>query len=111
VCGFLASFSSIFWYDSIVSVGASGAIFGMFGVLLSLIIFKVFSPTVNKPFLIMIAFFIGYNIIVGLISTGIDNAAHVGGLLCGFFIGTLLDSNLKDTIAEKATLKGWKSDR
>lgn len=30
--------------------------------------------------------FIGINLLVGIV-TGIDNAAHIGGLLCGFLFG------------------------
>ena len=35
-------------------------------------------------------FFIGFNIIYGFQVTGIDNGAHLGGLLCGLFMGSFL---------------------
>ena len=34
--------------------------------------------------------FVGYNLLYGAASAGIDNAAHVGGLVTGALVGTLL---------------------
>src|SRR5690606_24886491 len=38
-CGIAASLTSVFWHDNIVSAGASGAIFGLYGFLLTMVIF------------------------------------------------------------------------
>jgi rhomboid protease GluP len=92
--GILASVASIWWYDATVSVGASGAIFGLYGVFLALLLTKVFPPDFAKTFLISTAIFVGFNLLMGL-TGGIDNAAHIGGLLSGFVIGLFLSPILK----------------
>ena len=88
--GILASAASIYWYDATVSIGASGAIFGLYGIFLALLLTKVFPPDFAKAFLISTAVFIGYNLLMGLTTGGIDNAAHIGGLLSGFVVGLVL---------------------
>ncbi|RYE19208.1 MAG: rhomboid family intramembrane serine protease, partial [Sphingobacteriaceae bacterium] len=84
--GLLASLASIVWYPATVSVGASGAIFGLYGVFLALLLTKVFSPEFAKAFLLSTLIFIGFNLVAGL-AGGIDNAAHIGGLISGFITG------------------------
>lgn len=90
--GILAAFASLFFAgltgDFTPSIGASGAIFGMIGALLWIAIrnhgkYAIFN--VRK-----ILFLIGYSIFSGLVSTGVDNAAHVGGVISGFFLAILL---------------------
>jgi rhomboid protease GluP len=94
VTGILASIASIWWYESTVSVGASGAIFGLYGLFLALMLTKVFPPSLGKALLLSTVVFIGFNLIMGLVG-GIDNAAHIGGLLSGFVIGLILSPALK----------------
>lgn len=92
--GILASCASIWWHPATVSVGASGAIFGLYGVFLALLLLKVFPASFSKGFLISILVFVGYNLLMGF-TGGIDNAAHIGGLVSGFIIGLLLTPILK----------------
>jgi rhomboid protease GluP len=92
--GILASCASIWWYDAKVSVGASGAIFGLYGIFLALLLTKVFTPEFAKSFLISTLVFVGYNLLMGL-AGGIDNAAHIGGLLSGFIAGLIFRMTLK----------------
>lgn len=92
--GILASVASIWWYDATVSVGASGAIFGLYGLFLALLSTKIFPPDFAKSFLISTAIFVGFNLLMGL-TGGIDNAAHIGGLLSGFVIGLILYPTIK----------------
>ena len=87
--GILASLVSLFWHDATISIGASGAIFGMYGLFISFMLFKIFTPEFSKAFLLSTLVFVGINLMMGL-SGGIDNAAHIGGLLSGFIIGTLM---------------------
>ena len=89
--------ASIWWYDATVSVGASGAIFGLYGVFLAFLLTKIFPPDFAKSFLICTAVFVGFNLIMGL-TGGIDNAAHIGGLLSGFVFGLILSPILKRQI-------------
>jgi len=95
--GILASIASIWWYDATISVGASGAIFGLYGIFLALLLVKVFPPDFKKSFLISTSVFIGFNLLMGL-TGGIDNAAHIGGLLSGFVVGLVLYPNIKKQI-------------
>lgn len=70
------------------SVGASGAIFGLIGALLFLVIYhRGRFGTVTLP---RILFMIAYSIYSGFRGTNIDNAAHIGGLLTGFVAAALL---------------------
>jgi rhomboid protease GluP len=92
--GVFASATSLWWHAATVSIGASGAIFGLYGLFLSLMLLKVFPKDFSKAFLVSTLIFVGYNLLMGL-AGGIDNAAHIGGLASGFVIGLLLTPSLK----------------
>ena len=82
IAGICGSLASIWWYDNTVSVGASGAIFGLFGAIGgSAIVGNTRLSDVS-----WILFFIGINLLIGL-TGGVDNAAHIGGLLSGLIMG------------------------
>lgn len=74
--------------DSMVSVGASGAIFGLDGVLLAWILLdrQAMPDVTPRRVLLMIVL----SLYSGFTAHNIDNAAHVGGLLTGFAAGVLL---------------------
>ncbi|NME68604.1 rhomboid family intramembrane serine protease [Flammeovirga aprica] len=95
--GVMASIVSIAFNDNIVSVGASGAIFGMYGLFLAFILLKVLNmPSESMQSLRSSIFsFIGYNLVFGFTIDGIDNAAHIGGLVSGFFIGVAYAISIK----------------
>ncbi len=93
--GIIASICSVWWHTATVSVGASGAIFGMYGIFLALLLTKLFPKDFQKSFLINTLIFVGYNLLYGL-TGGIDNAAHIGGLLSGMLIGFLMYPKLKE---------------
>jgi rhomboid protease GluP len=84
--GLLASLNSLWWHDLSVSAGASGAIFGLYGVFLALLTTSIVEKSTRKPLFISIAIFIIYNLMNGL-KEGVDNAAHIGGILSGIVIG------------------------
>ena len=80
-------FSYIFGPQS-VSVGASGAIFGLFGAML---IFGIkHRKQMGKAYMMNILQVIFVNVIIGISSSNIDNAAHFGGLIVGVLIALLL---------------------
>ncbi|MEJ5963242.1 rhomboid family intramembrane serine protease [Pedobacter immunditicola] len=87
--GILASCASIYWFQATISVGASGAVFGLYGMLLIFLLTKLFNPAFNKVFLTYSLIFIAFNLIIGF-TGGIDYAAHIGGLLGGMFVGLIL---------------------
>ena len=97
ISGIAASLASLWWHDVTISAGASGAIFGLYGVFLALLTTKLLDKSVKKALFTSIAFFVGYNLLNGLKpNSGIDNAAHVGGLLSGLLIGYAFIPSLKD---------------
>jgi rhomboid protease GluP len=85
--GIIASLASLWWHDHTVSAGASGAIFGMYGVFLSLLSTNFIERGMRKGLLINIGIFVVYNLIYGGFKGGIDNAAHIGGLISGLLMG------------------------
>lgn len=89
LCGLLASLASIWWHPATLSVGASGAIFGLYGVLTALLTTNKADANSKRGLLINNAIFIGINLIIGF-TGGVDNAAHIGGLLSGFIIGYVM---------------------
>lgn len=84
--GIAGSVASLYWNEFTISAGASGAIFGMYGVFLAMLTTNLIEKSARKALLISIAVFVGYNLLNGL-KGGIDNAAHIGGLLSGLLIG------------------------
>ena len=93
--GIMASLASIWWHPATISIGASGAIFGIYGVFFALLTTKLFPAGFKKPFLINISVFIGCNLLFG-IAGGIDNAAHIGGLVTGLICGYAIYPSLKN---------------
>jgi rhomboid protease GluP len=73
----------------VVGVGASGAIFGVIGALLAfLFIDRIFlKVSVRRQLQKNFAIFSCYALFYGLGKAGIDNAAHLGGFLCGLVLG------------------------
>jgi rhomboid protease GluP len=92
--GIIASLSSIYWHPQTVSAGASGAIFGMYGVFLAMLTTNIIDKSARKPLLASIGIFVAYNLMNGM-KEGIDNAAHIGGLLSGLAIGYCFYPSLK----------------
>lgn len=69
-------------FSNSISVGASGAIFGLLGALLYFgYHYRLYLGSVLKNQIIPL---IVLNLILGFMMTGVDNAAHVGGLIGGY---------------------------
>jgi rhomboid protease GluP len=83
----LASVGSLWWHkEGVNSAGASGAIFGLFGLFLALLTSNLIPKAERDAQLKTIGIFIVYNLVYGM-KSGVDNSAHVGGLVSGFVIG------------------------
>ena len=101
MCGIGGSLGSICWRGNGLSVGASGAIFGIAGALIPAMLLHSNTQlrVLLKGQLSSIALFVFYNLAFGAASRGTDNAAHIGGLLTGLALGvafpTGLDSRLR----------------
>ena len=91
LCGLGGSIASVLAHPATVSVGASGAIFGLFGILLTLVLFGDARLAEARKFIFINAgIFVGLNLLIGAATPAIDNAAHLGGLLTGALIGVAL---------------------
>ena len=92
--GIVGSLTSLYIHDLTVSVGASGAIFGMYGVFIAMLTTNAVDKKLRGPLLISIGIFVAYNLVYGM-EGGIDNAAHAGGLVSGILIGYLFYPGVK----------------
>ena len=90
--GIGASAASILWNPNVLSVGASGAVFGIAGALIASIYLGEFSMprAAFASQLRSLVFFVGFNLIYGAMSAYVDNGAHVGGLLSGLVLGAVI---------------------
>ena len=94
--GLGASLASLWWYwgDSSVAAGASGAIFGLYGVYIAILTTRLIPTSQRGPLLSSALMFVGYNVLFGF-EPGVDNAAHIGGLISGLALGYALYPILK----------------
>ena len=105
ITGGLASITSVWWHDVTLSAGASGAIFGMYGVYLALLTTNLISQLRRKRSLLIFGLFVVYSLAEGL-KDHIDNAAHIGGLLSGLLLGWLAYFPIKSKQVKMAKLAG-----
>jgi rhomboid protease GluP len=92
LAGLGGAVASVWWHPLVVGVGASGAIFGLAGIMVTLLRSGQLSLPAEflKQHSKSILAFIGYNLFFGFISPHIDNSAHLGGLATGLLLGALL---------------------
>jgi rhomboid protease GluP len=92
LCGLAGSLAGVWRHPYAVGVGASGAIFGLAGALIAALYLGKFAVpqealrATQKSLLS----FAGYNLLFGAVIPGIDNSAHIGGLLAGLGLGAYL---------------------
>jgi membrane associated rhomboid family serine protease/antitoxin component YwqK of YwqJK toxin-antitoxin module len=87
ISGIASALNSLYWSLFSIGVGASGAIFGVFG--FSLLIHIFLSKRSGRPMmpvLINFGVFVGINLVLSKVVHA-DNAAHLGGLVAGMAIG------------------------
>lgn len=92
LAGGIASWTSLTVNINVVSVGASGAVFGLYGFFLALLLCNRLGPSARQRYLGGTAVFIGINLVLGFTVPVVDNAAHLGGLIAGFVFGLLPSS-------------------
>lgn len=97
------SLLSMIFIGNNLSLGASGAIFGLLGSLLYFgYHYRVFLGNVMKSQIIPLIIF---NLLLGFTFSGIDNSAHIGGLIGGALMTMALGVKYKSTTFEK--VNGW----
>lgn len=109
--GILAGFVSMSYNGSVngfvISVGASGAIFGVSGALAFIVL--VNRGRVENLSIRQMILFIALSLYGGFQSQGVDNVAHVGGLVAGILLGLLLYRKKKPGVDSRRK-RGWIED-
>ncbi len=96
VSGILGGLVSIVMHPVSVGVGASGAIFGIFGAMAGFFMAhreKIEAHT--KAFMKDFGMIIGLNLVIGFFIPAVDVSAHIGGLIVGFVGGYMISRNSK----------------
>jgi rhomboid protease GluP len=95
-CGIAGSLASLGLHPNRLGAGASGAIFGLAGALISALYLGHLPvpPRALKSTLKSLVLFAGYNLFFGAVVPAIDNSAHMGGLVCGLLLGAVLARHL-----------------
>jgi membrane associated rhomboid family serine protease len=98
-CAAAGSVSSFVFGGDAPSVGASGALFGLFGLLLAA--GRIHHPVDRHGRMLVrqLGILILINIAFGFAVSGIDNAAHLGGLAAGLWLGAMIPPTRVPTMA------------
>ena len=105
----IASFSYNMWmeraaksvYDTTFGIGASGAIFGVVGALLFIIlIHRGYHDGISAS---QVLIFTGINVYNGIVDHQIDQSAHVGGFIAGFILVAIVYRRKKEIIQNQQT--------
>ncbi|CAN1751936.1 RHOMBOID-like protein 3 [Linum perenne] len=89
VSGFGGSVLSSLFIRSGISVGASGALFGLLGAMLSELLTNWTIYSNKAAAMITLLVIIAVNLAIGILPH-VDNFAHIGGFLTGFLLGFIL---------------------
>jgi rhomboid protease GluP len=100
LAGLLGSMTSLYFHPESIILGASGAIFGLFGLLVAVVLvhkekFGKSGKQTIKEFGIILALNVG----IGLSVESVDLSAHIAGFLVGLLGGAI--------VAKKPTLFWW----
>ena len=105
--GLAASIVSLARNPLVVTAGASGAIFGLAGALIAtLYLGKLAAPKgAWRTSLISLVAFAGYNLVFGFFVRGIDNGAHIGGLVSGLLLGSVLSVDFRQQAPRQSRIR------
>jgi membrane associated rhomboid family serine protease len=107
VIGVIASF---YFAPQEISVGASGAIFGLVGAYsIFVLVHRRAFPYGGIPALLWLLIIVALNLSIGFFVSNVDNYAHLGGLLSGCLLGwgftPLYQSSADNVLVDKHTFK------
>jgi rhomboid protease GluP len=94
--GLIGGLASLYMHPNSVGIGASGAIFGVFGALAGFFLAhrgKIAEH--SKAFMKDFGIVLGINLVLGLSIPSIDVSAHLGGLLVGLIGGFVISKDPK----------------
>ena len=102
VAGLAGSLASLWWTQGL-SVGASGAIFGVLGAMIAFLLRRRERLTpFARSLLSQLVVWAVINVSIGFTFPMIDNAAHLGGCAAGFLLGLLLRGREREPRAVEA---------
>jgi len=94
--GLIGGLASLYMHPVSVGIGASGAIFGVFGALAGFFLaHREQIQEHTKAFMKDFGIIIVINVVLGFSIPSIDMSAHIGGLIVGFIGGFALSKNPK----------------
>lgn len=101
--GISGSLASLVRNPLTVSAGASGAIFGVAGALITTLYLGdlPLARHTLKTSLGSLLLFAGYNLAYGFFKGGIDNGAHLGGLVSGLALGAILSRDFRPSLSHR----------
>jgi rhomboid protease GluP len=104
VAGIGGSFASVMLHPLVTSVGASGAVFGVAGAFLAFLLRNRsrIHPQISAHLRRSLVTFVAFNLVLGFAIPGIDQAAHIGGLVTGFLAGFLASPRIGPNGPERA---------
>ncbi|HLH03971.1 MAG TPA: rhomboid family intramembrane serine protease [Bryobacteraceae bacterium] len=107
VSGIAGALCSLAWNPYIVSAGASGAIFGLYGALIGFLVLR--RDSIPKAALANLmkgaVVFLIYNAVWGVLHSGTDLAAHIGGLLGGLACGLAVSNPITEGFARRRLVR------
>jgi rhomboid protease GluP len=108
-CGLAGSLASVGLHPTRMGAGASGAIFGLAGALISALYLGHLpvQPRALKSILKSLVTFAAYNLFFGAVVPAIDNTAHIGGLVSGLALGAVLAPRLTSPRDERNSWRRW----
>jgi rhomboid protease GluP len=103
VCGYILSFLT----GHPNSVGASGSLLGLVGLMLALTTGR--QSAAMRMLRSQLLYWLAYIVVLGILMPGIDNYAHAGGFVAGFVLGKIMaDRQPTDAIERRrAYALGW----
>jgi rhomboid protease GluP len=97
--GLCGSLLSVWAKPGVISAGASGAVFGVAGVMLTTLYFgklPIDKQTRDNIFKGVLQF-AALNLVIGLAIPHVDNIGHIGGLLSGMLLGIVFGKHLDNS--------------
>ena len=107
VAGLSGSMTSLFFSARTgVSVGASGAIFGLVGALLAALYTQagLLPPALVASMRSSMLGFVGVSLVLGFTVGFVDNAAHLGGLAAGALMGVVLVEKFDESVPRRVVV-------
>jgi len=99
LCGIISGIVGMYWYPEAVSVGASGAISGLFGLLIAFTLLKIYDEGMASLIWILFFSILFIQVFFAFITNNISHAGHLSGFVSGYLIGSIL------TLLQEETLK------